>query len=441
MATKRTVTYKCPYCTRRFTREDLVLHVQDEHEDMIPEGFTPFRLVFNYVNKKPLSYHGKCTECGGPTPWDENKGRYDRQCEKKACKESYVKKFEENMMRTRGVTRISATEEGQKQMLANRKISGTYVMSDGDKKTYTGSYELKALEFMDKVMHIKSSDILCPGPILEYSFEGKTHIYITDFYYQPYNLIIEVKDGGDNPNKRNMPEYRAKQIAKEQFIIKHTNYNYLRLTNNDFSQLLAVFANLKMQMVENTGERVIHVNENKFLTEMMNALNSGKVVGLKDSDAYIVNYMQNNVFSDDTYNNAYKVGISNSVRLDNIFGPDENGKFNKIDESTIKIADFYKIPISVGEASSKLYSYIGSDVSNTFVYETLFNKKMYTHDQIMIESGVEKVKSFAELLSEAQKEFVSFLEYSNLDFSEEENAISELENNIKLMRKEQKRNG
>ena len=441
MATKRTVTYKCPYCTRRFTREDLVLHVQDEHEDMIPEGFTPFRLVFNYVNKKPLSYHGKCTECGGPTPWDENKGRYDRQCEKKACKESYVKKFEENMMRTRGVTRISATEEGQKQMLANRKISGTYVMSDGGKKTYTGSYELKALEFMDKVMHIKSSDILCPGPILEYSFEGKTHIYITDFYYQPYNLIIEVKDGGDNPNKRNMPEYRAKQIAKEQFIIKHTNYNYLRLTNNDFSQLLAVFANLKMQMVENTGERVIHINENKFLTEMMNALNSGKVVGLKDSDAYIVNYMQNNVFSDDTYNNAYKVGISNSVRLDNIFGPDENGKFNKIDESTIKIADFYKIPISVGEASSKLHSYIGSDVSNTFVYETLFNKKMYTHDQIMIESGVEKVKSFAELLSEAQKEFVSFLEYSNLDFSEEENAISELENKIKLMRKEQKRNG
>ena len=441
MATKRTVTYKCPYCTRRFTREDLVLHVQDEHEDMIPEGFTPFRLVFNYVNKKPLSYHGKCTECGGPTPWDENKGRYDRQCEKKACKESYVKKFEENMMRTRGITRISATEEGQKQMLANRKISGTYVMSDGAKKTYTGSYELKALEFMDKVMHIKSSDILCPGPILEYSFEGKTHIYITDFYYQPYNLIIEVKDGGDNPNKRNMPEYRAKQIAKEQFIIKHTNYNYLRLTNNDFSQLLAVFANLKMQMVENTGERVIHINENKFLTEMMNALNSGKVVGLKDSDAYIVNYMQNNVFSDNTYNNSYKVGISNSVRLDNIFGPDENGKFNKIDESTIKIADFYKIPISVGEASSKLHSYIGSNVSNTFVYETLFNKKMYTHDQIMIESGVEKVKSFAELLSEAQKEFVSFLEYSNLDFSEEENAISELENNIKLMRKEQKRNG
>ena len=58
-----------------------------------------------------------------------------------------------------------------------------------------------------------------------------------------------------------MPDYRAKQIAKEKYIIKHTNYNYLRLTNNNLNQLLAVFANLKMQMVENTGERVIHVNE------------------------------------------------------------------------------------------------------------------------------------------------------------------------------------
>ena len=437
----RNIRYKCPFCNNRFTREDLVNHIEDDHPYDIPADFTPFRYVFNYVNKKPLTYHGKCTECGGPTEWDENKGRYNRQCNNKACHDSYIKKFEANMMKTRGVTRISATASGQLKMLSNRKISGKYKFSNGEEKTYTGSYELKALEFMDKVMHIDPNDLMCPGPILEYSLDNNTHIYITDFYYQPYNLIIEVKDGGDNPNKRNMPEYRAKQIAKEQFIIKHTNYNYLRLTNNDFSQLLAVFANLKMQMVENTGERVIHVNENKFLTEMMNALNSGKVVGLKDSDAYIVNYMQNNVFSDDTYNNAYKVGISNSVRLDNIFGPDENGKFNKIDESTIKIADFYKIPISVGEASSKLFSYIGSDVSNTFVYETLFNKKMYTHDQIMIESGVEKVKSFAELLSEAQKEFVSFLEYSNLDFSEEENAISELENKIKLMRKEQKRNG
>ena len=261
MASKRIMRYKCPYCEKRMERKPLVIHVEDKHDDMIPEGYTAFRVVFNYINKKPLDYNGKCTECGGPTRWDEEKGRYDRQCSNPKCKESYLKKFEENMMRTRGVTRMSQSAEGQKQMLANRKISGTYKFQDGGVKTYTGSYELKALEFMDKILEIKSDDILAPGPILEYSYQGKTHIYITDFYYQPYNLIIEVKDGGNNPNKRDMPEYRAKQIAKEQYIIKHTNYNYLRLTNNDFGQLMTVFADLKYEMQENTGERVIHVNE------------------------------------------------------------------------------------------------------------------------------------------------------------------------------------
>ena len=266
----RNIRYKCPFCNNKFTREDLVNHIEDDHPYDIPADFTPFRYVFNYVNKKPLTYHGKCTECGGPTEWDENKGRYNRQCNNKACHDSYIKKFEANMMKTRGVTRISATASGQLKMLSNRKISGEYKFSNGEVKTYTGSYELKALEFMDKVMHIDPNDLMCPGPILEYSLDNTTHIYITDFYYQPYNLIIEVKDGGDNPNKRNMPDYRAKQIAKEKYIIKHTNYNYLRLTNNNLNQLLAVFANLKMQMVENTGERVIHVNEavvNKKISE------------------------------------------------------------------------------------------------------------------------------------------------------------------------------
>lgn len=261
MRSKKTVTYKCPYCEKRFTRENLVNHIEEEHYDLIPKGFTPFRLVFNYVNKKSLDYHGKCTECGGPTPWDENKGRYNRQCNNPRCKASYIKKFEDNMIRVKGITRISMTPEGQEKMLSKRKISGKYKFQNGVEKTYTGKYELNALKFMDEVMNISPDDILCPGPILEYTYEGKTHIYITDFYYQPYNLIIEVKDGGKNPNNRNMPEYRAKQIAKEEYIIKHTDFNYLRLTDNDLSQLLAVMMDLKMQMVENTGERVIHVNE------------------------------------------------------------------------------------------------------------------------------------------------------------------------------------
>lgn len=267
MSSKKIIKFKCPFCDKRFKREDLVIHVEEEHEELIPEGFTPLRYIFNYVNKKPLEYHGKCTECGSPTDWDENKGRYNRQCNKPSCKASFIKKFEANMMRTKGVTRISSTAEGQEKMLANRKISGKYKFKNGVEKTYTGSYELKALEFMDQVMNISPDDIMCPGPVLEYTFNAKKHLYITDFYYVPYNLIIEVKDGGKRPNKRDMPEYRGKQIAKEEFIVKNTNYNYLRLTDNDLGQLLSVFADLKMQLVENTGERVIHINEAELLNE------------------------------------------------------------------------------------------------------------------------------------------------------------------------------
>ena len=376
----RNIRYKCPFCNNKFTREDLVNHIEDEHPYDIPADFTPFRYVFNYVNKKPLTYHGKCTECGGPTEWDENKGRYNRQCNNKACHDSYVKKFEANMMKTRGVTRISATASGQLKMLSNRKISGEYKFSNGEVKTYTGSYELKALEFMDKVMHIDPNDLMCPGPILEYSFDNTTHIYITDFYYQPYNLIIEVKDGGDNPNKRNMPDYRAKQIAKEKYIIKHTNYNYLRLTNNNLNQLLAVFANLKMQMVENTGERVIHVNEaaETPIGEMMNALMSGKVVGLKDSEAYITNNLQNNVFSGG-------IAIMDG-RLDSIFGINKEGVLVRLGEEESKsIIDNTKTFYKLGdrkEVSKKLKPVVGTKITEEELYETLTGIKLYDKDQI-----------------------------------------------------------
>ena len=376
----RNIRYKCPFCNNKFTREDLVNHIEDDHPYDIPADFTPFRYVFNYVNKKPLTYHGKCTECGGPTEWDENKGRYNRQCNNKACHDSYVKKFEANMMKTRGVTRISATASGQLKMLSNRKISGKYKFSNGEEKTYTGSYELKALEFMDKVMHIDPNDLMCPGPILEYSLDGNTHIYITDFYYQPYNLIIEVKDGGDNPNKRNMPDYRAKQIAKEKYIIKHTNYNYLRLTNNNLNQLLAVFANLKMQMVENTGERVIHVNEaaETPIGEMMNALMSGKVVGLKDSEAYITNNLQNNVFSGG-------IAIMDG-RLDSIFGINKEGVLVRLGEEESKsIIDNTKTFYKLGdrkEVSKKLKPVVGTKITEEELYETLTGIKLYDKNQI-----------------------------------------------------------
>ena len=371
--------YKCPFCegSKTYTREDLVRHVTDNHEEDLPEDFTPLRYVFNYVNRKPVSYHGVCTECKRETPWNEEVGRYDRQCGREACRKSFVKKFEANMIKSVGVTRISATKEGQLKMLANRKISGTYKFQDGTEKTYTGSYELKALEFMDKVMHIKSSDIMCPGPILEYEYDGHTHIYITDFYYQPYNLIIEVKDGGDKPNTRNMPEYRAKQAAKEKYIKNNTNYNYLRLVNNELEQLLSTFMRIKMELEENTGARVLNINESMGMTSYM------PVVGINSpQSAYIVNYMQNNVFSGEKTENYV---LTNNIMFDTIIGRNKEGVLEKTTKDILfnTTYDVYEVQLSK-EASKIIHDHLHQFVPYEFLYETIFNKKMYTKDQIKV---------------------------------------------------------
>ena len=115
---------------------------------------------------------------------------------------------------------------------------------------------------MDKFLHVKSLDIQAPGPTIEYYYNGKKHFWITDFYYVPYNLVLDIKDGGKNPNKRDMPEYRAKQSAKEKAIIKDGKYNYLRLTDNQFDQLLDIFIELKDSLDEMDGpytEKLAHM--------------------------------------------------------------------------------------------------------------------------------------------------------------------------------------
>lgn len=255
--------YSCPWCKRSRTRDQLPGHIERNHMDMLPEGFTPLRATFHIVNKKPWDYTRPCRICGGATDWDEHKGRYNFLCNKKSCHDAWVQHMHEMMGDKEGSNRPTATKEGLEKMLAARKISGKYKFKDGGEKSYVGSYEKETLKFMDQVLEVKSEDVMTPGPVLEYQYEGKKHYYIPDIMYIPYNLIIEVKDGGKNPNNNKaMSEVRKRSLAKEKFIIDHTDYNYLKLTDKDFSQLLYVFADLKMHMIEDNKERVIHVNEN-----------------------------------------------------------------------------------------------------------------------------------------------------------------------------------
>ena len=253
---------KCPYCLEgSYTKEDLIDHIDHKHRDTIPQGWTAGRLAFKIINKKD---HGSCVVCKKETPWNEKRCKYQRLCGNPKCRDVLREAALKNHIKVYKVPTLLTNPEHQQEMLTHRRMAGEYKFSDGGKIGYVGSYEKKFLEFMDKVLEVPSSDLMEPGPTLEYDFNGKKHVWITDFLYIPYNLIIEIKDGGNNPNRTNMPITRQKTIYKEKMITELGTYNYIRLTNNDFVQLLDIFAELKMQMLDDEPENrkaIIHINE------------------------------------------------------------------------------------------------------------------------------------------------------------------------------------
>ena len=383
--------FKCPYCDKRKERVDLISHIEDKHSDMLPSGFSATRIVFNSINYGNLDYNGKCVICGGSSSWNEDKARYDRICSNPQCKKKYIENVENNMLRTKGVKRISQTIEGQEKMLANRHISGEYVWSDGTKKTYTGKYELKALEYLDKVMHCKSEDVITPGPTLQYMYEGELHWYISDIYYIPYNLIIEVKDGGDRPNTRSMPEYRAKQTAKEDHIVNNTTYNYLRLTDNDFGQILATMSDLKLRLKDNIDERVININENMF------AAMQSMIPTHNPNDVYVVNYRRNNIFNDDS-----DIAVAYNLKFDKIFYRDREGILREGNEKLLENTEYnvYLVRDKRNVFDESALQFIDEFVDSGFLYECVFENKFYTSDQIMFESSAEPTVDLYSLIKE-----------------------------------------
>ena len=259
--------FNCPYCQVRLERPQLIKHVDAVHTDMLAQGYSGARVVYDIVNNIKTGC-GSCRVCHKPTKWNETSCKYDVLCDNPACKEALRELYKRNMLRVRGTYNILNDPEQQKLMLSHRKISGVYRHTDGGTIQYTGDYERKFLEFIDNFLQIPSKDILSPGPTIEYEYNGSKHVYLPDFYYIPFNLIIEIKDGGDNVNTRQSPSmkvWREKTIEKERLITDKGVYNYLRLTNNQFEQLIDIFMAIKEALMNGEDVKTVRIHEDAGL--------------------------------------------------------------------------------------------------------------------------------------------------------------------------------
>lgn len=242
--------YKCCFCNRKYTLTDaLFSHIEQEHKVLL-DGISPQQVYFNARNRYPLTRKfGKSVLSGKPTKFNMLTGRYERFADESE-KEKYREYFKSNMRRVYGKETLLDDPEQQKKMLANRSISGIYEWTDGiHKNSYTGSFERKFLEFLDLELNWDNpEDIFSPAPmIFKYKHpDGTDHFHIPDFYIGSMNLIVSIK------STENM-HYRLRDIeierAQDAAVRKATNFNYLKVEDNNFKDFIKFLEENKQKQV------------------------------------------------------------------------------------------------------------------------------------------------------------------------------------------------
>ena len=340
---KSTRKYRCPFCRLTATRGDLAAHVEKDHEDMIPEGYNGTRVVYDYINKKN---YGTCLICKQPVyEWDDNIARYKNICNNPACLEALKQKAQGNHFED---------PEVQKKMLAGRKISGIYKFKDGTIHSYVGTYELRCFEFMDSI-GMQGKDIMSTGPTVYYEYNGETHPWILDWMYIPALLCCDVKDGGSNPNNRPMVEYRERQLAKEEAIKKLGQYNYIRLTDNNFGQLLSALADIRYGTIHEDPIAHIYIHEND-IDEKNQLFGMSEVVGCLPSasahaDYVIPRLMGGLTFEDRGDDPAMYFGNTGSEYLVS-YDREMNPMFDKKNEKLLGLTDVSRIVLPYNRLTS-----------------------------------------------------------------------------------------
>ena len=245
--------FKCPHCGVKF--QSLQVwgnHVKNKHPDIIPEGWSYAR-YFYYIQTGKT--HGNCVICKNPTEWNEATQKYERFCHNENCKKTYREQFKNRMISRYGKVHLLDDPEQQRKMLANKKISGSYTFLDGIKVTYTGTYELDFLKFLDRFLHFNGNDILMPSPhtyFYEYTNENDRehegrHFYIPDAYIPSLNLEVEIKQG-TNMHPKLLQIDKVKELQKDAMMSARDDVHYIKIVEKDYTEFIHYISELSLEM-------------------------------------------------------------------------------------------------------------------------------------------------------------------------------------------------
>lgn len=240
---------KCPFCGEKIVTEHnklaLNIHVEKVHPGMIPSDSCAGEVIYLQANNGRKRVCMMCRK--HDTVWDVNTNRYKAFCCSK-CKDDYVAMARSRLKKVYGKENLLGDPNQQKKMLAHRRISGIYKHSDGGEWQYTGSYEEDFCKVNDSMLNIPSGDILMPSPnVYKYTYEGEEKFYFPDAFIPSLGLEIEIKDGGDNPNKHHKIQEvdKVKEHLKDDVLKKQHAYHYIKIVNKDYKDYFKLIERLK----------------------------------------------------------------------------------------------------------------------------------------------------------------------------------------------------
>lgn len=252
----------CPYCQKYFAKKQLTVdHINRYHASELEQSGMDAPQALYYSVHHTLK--GKCMcGCSTPTEWNYRTGKPYKVSPDPNCRKRIKDTARSNLMRARGIDQhtLMSDIQHQKDMQRNRRIAGVYQFStDGGKIEYLAKLELSWLTFCDKIMDFPSYMIQDPPESFTYRDpkDGKEHIYMPDFYLPDYNLMVEIKSGGDHPNtnKAYMETTGYKVALKDDVMRKQTKYNYIRISGTNYGPFVETLFNIVQNQKDDKEKR------------------------------------------------------------------------------------------------------------------------------------------------------------------------------------------